>query len=303
MRMVFLFIVGLGCGPKVTPPLPEAAAPTPAPQIPKAKAVKVPELLDLTCTAQSCQVLTGSGTRELDIASLTLGPPTPATPPPDFSVTVNDNPAPLAVRWNQQIAGGWRSPFQEQIPTRTGGRVVYMRSMQAGTARIVRIGGGMRAQPAPTAPGPAAYRRWLALHPSGEQAYLAPWPHTEIIAIEPDQLLTGWRLDLEAPTLGLFIDETGTYLIGETGAEPSEDRLLDYSGGPLKVEEGQDPAGDPKMAKLPRPRGTHTIVVDLERQALVAQLPGTFQRWVPVPNAVLIATTQAVARLPLKAKP
>jgi 2-keto-3-deoxy-galactonokinase len=45
--------------------------------------------------------------------------------------------------------------------------------------------------------------------------------------------------------------------------------------------------------------GTHTIVIDLEAQTLVARLPGTYRRWVQVDGGALIATSEAVARLPL----
>jgi hypothetical protein len=302
MPLVFLIIATLGCAPKKPAPLPEDRTSAPAAQ-PRAKAVGVENLRELKCGLNGCTVWTPLGQRSLEPGTLALGALAPGTPPAEAEVILDEAPAPVDARWNQQIAAEWRSPFQEQVPTPTGGRVSYLRSMATGVARLVRFGGGMRAHPAPRAESPVAYRRWLALHPTGQQAYLAPWPHTEIIAIDPDQLLTGWRLELDAPTLGLFVDNTGRYLVGETGAEPTEDRMLDYSEAPIAVAEGVDPTGDPHIAKIPRPLGTHTIVVDLVSQVLVARLPGTYMRWVPQGESVLIATTQAVARLPLAPAP
>jgi hypothetical protein len=299
MLSVFLMVWLWGCAhpPGVT--LPAESQLTPVAQTPNAKAARVHGLVDLSCTEDGCSVLSTAGRRSLDPVSLVLGVATPEAFSPFPAVVLNEEPGATDARWNVQIAGGWRSPFQEQVPTPTGGRLTYMRSMAPGMARLVRFGGGMHAQPAPRASSPFAYRRWLALHPTGKQAYLVPWPHTEVLAVDPDRLLTGWRLDLGSPTLGLFVERTGRYLIGETGAEPSDDRLLDYSGKPIAVDDGVDPSADPHIAEIPRPMGTHTIVIDLEAQTLVARLPGTYRRWVQVDGGALIATSEAVARLPL----
>jgi len=236
----------------------------------------------------------------LDTATLQRGPALEPQAPAPIEISLNEEPAEVGARWNTQIANGWRSPFQEVIPTPKGGRVSYLRSLETDAARLMRTGGGMRAQPAPRAPGPVSYRRWLALHPTGQQAYLIPWPHHEVIALDPDSLMTGWRLDLGEPALGLFIDKTGQYLVGETGGSAESEQLLDYSGDPILADEGTDPAADPGLAEITRPEMTHTFIIDLENQVLVARLPGTYMRFIPLEDVALIATTRAIARLPLK---
>jgi len=299
MRWIWILVWASGCVGARKAPVP---APQQAPEAVArggAQAIQVSDLRDLRCTAGVCTISTATHTRSLDPATLRLGEISVGTSPGPQAVVLDENPPKIAARWNRQIAAGWRSPFQEAIPTPTDGRVSYVRSLASDRAQLLRTGGKMRAHPAPRAEGPVAYRRWLALHPTGQQAYLAPWPHTEIIALDPDRLLTGWRLDLGEPTLGLFVDPTGQYLIGESGGSTDLDRLLDFSGDPIAVPEGVDPVGDPHLAQIPRPVATHTVIVDLSKQDLVARLPGTYLRWVPLEGQVLIATTSAIARLPL----
>ena len=297
--MVILLVLILGCG-RARHKVGDTPSPPPKPPtVARAKAIEVTDLRGLSCTDGVCTLVTGAGSQVIDPVTLERGELVIGAPPEATKVTLSEGRRDIGARWNRQISAGWRSPFQEYVPTPTNGRLSYMRSLQSDSARLMRIGGKLRAQPAPHAKSPVAYRRWLALHPSGQQAYLAPWPHTEIIAVDPDRLLTGWRLDLEAPTLGLFVDATGQYLVGETGGSTDLDRLLDFSGDPIAVPDGVDPAGDPHLAEIPRPVSTHTVVIYLTQQTLVARLPGTYMRWVPVKGHVLIATTKAVGRLPL----
>ncbi len=252
----------------------------------------------LNCDTEQCVVVLGDGAWAFQPDTLELVSAAPMPELPEV-VSLSESLAPVESSWNQIVHQGWRSPFTSRIPTPDGGRLTYVRGIGSGGARVVRSGGGIRTRPAPDVLGTVAHPRWLALHQTGNQAYLVTWPHSEVIAFDPSTLATSWRADMDAPAVGLFIDPTGRYLVIETGGKAPEHQLLDYSAHPPAVPEGVDPYGDPYVAEIPRPTATHTVVVDLQSVEIALDAPGSFRAWTATPDSgALLATSKGIGRLP-----
>ena len=249
----------------------------------------------VTCAEGECFVQTADGTYPIDLATLEPGTRQETNPQPGTVISLQSSPKEVHVRWNEQIAGQWRSPFQDQIPTVQGGTLRYVRGLSMGGSRIIRTGGGILAKTAPDA-GPVAYPRSLALHPTGGEAYLIVWPDSSITGFDPTTLRTHWRMDVGAPVTGLFITADGLHLIAETGGTAPEEQLLDYDSGHLAVNEGIDPTGDPHFSQINRPIARQTLVVSIANRSVVTLVPGRYLSLHPLDSGVsLLATTDALA--------
>ena len=126
------------------------------------------------------------------------------------------------------IAKGWRSPFQTRLPSPGGGVVSYLRGLEPSSAQLMRTGSAPAIAPAPASSEPATYPGWLALHPTGREAYVLVWPGGELRAIDPVRLAEHWRLALRPGAHGLFVDPGGRYLLAEQSGAVAHDRLVDF---------------------------------------------------------------------------
>ena len=228
----------------------------------------------------------------LDPETGALGADAPLPPPvPAFA---SDSTA-LAMRWNAMIANGWRSPFQTRLPSPGGGVVSYLRGLEPSSAQLMRTGRTPAIAPAPAATEPASYPGWLALHPTGQEAYVLVWPGGELRAIDPGRLAEHWRLALRPGAHGLFVDPGGRYLLAEQAGEVAHDRFVDFDVETIGA--GGDPTGDAELALRARPPGAETVAVDLARHEAALTLDGSYVAWVPRGDAFVVATRSTIALL------
>jgi hypothetical protein len=139
----------------------------------------------------------------------------------------------------------------------------------------------------------------MALHPTGQEAYMIVWPNPDLVAFQPNSLETTWRIRLMDPAVGLFVSRNGRYLVAETGGTAPEHQLLDYEHGPLATPTGLDPISDEAIPSIRRPSATHTVVVDLAAGSVVARLPGTHTGFVANENGAVVASSNGVAVIKL----
>jgi hypothetical protein len=223
----------------------------------------------------------------LDPATGALGADAPLPPPvPAFP---SDSTA-LATRWNAMIAKGWRSPFQTRIPSPGGGVVSYLRGLEPSSAQLMRTGSAPAVAPAPASSEPATYPGWLALHPTGREAYVLVWPDGELRAIDPTRLAEHWRLALRPGAFGLFVDPGGRYLLAEQAGEVAHDRLVDFEV--VTVGACADPTGDAELALRARPPGAETVAIDLARHESALTLDGAYVAWVPRGTGSFVVATR-----------
>ena len=236
---------------------------------------------------------TGWCRASLDTATGALGAEAPLPPPvPAFPSDL----ATLAARWNTMIANGWRSPFQTRLPAPGGGVVSYLRGLAPSSAQLMRTGTAPAVAPAPSSSEPGTYPGWLALHPTGQEAYVLVWPDGELRALDPARLEARWRLALRAGAHGLFVDPGGRYLLAEQSGAVEHDRYVDFDVQTIGA--GADPTGDPELALRSRPPGAETIAVDLARHETALVLDGAYVAWVPRGDAgFIVATRTKIAAL------
>ncbi len=296
--------------------------------------IAVPDLRSLACDASTCLAIDGTTLARLDRDPLALtaigtlaqsgtlvsdggwwlvhacagaqcrAPLDPATgalgqdePLPTATPAFPSDLTTLSKRWNDMIAHGWRSPFQARIPSPTGGMVSYLRGLQPSSAQLMRTGSAPTVAPAPESSEPATYPGWLALHPTGQEAYVLVWPGGDLRALDPGRLAERWRLSLRPGAHGLFVDAGGRYLLAEQSGAVSHDLYVDYDVQTFGA--GADPTGDPELALRTRPPGAETVAVDLARHETAVALDGAFVAWVPLPDGgFLVATRQQIAILP-----
>lgn len=228
----------------------------------------------------------------LDPGTGALGADTPlAAPVPAFA----SDSAALATRWNAMIAKGWRSPFQTRLPSPGGGVVSYLRGLEPSSAQLMRTGPMPAIGPGPASTEPASYPGWLALHPTGREAYVLVWPGGELRAIDPARLTDHWRLALRPGAHGLFVDPGGRYLLAEQAGEVEHDRFVDFEV--QTVGAGADPTGDAELALRSRPPGTETVAIDLARHETALTLDGAYVAWVPRGDAGFVVATRTTIAL------
>jgi hypothetical protein len=255
------------------------------------------QVTGIACDGNDCTIRTLNGMYALDALteSVREAPPASEVAEEHRKWSVDPNPLPLAERWNLQIANSWRSPFRAEIPAPDGGSLRLVRGLTPHTSRVMRVGGKVVvARQAPT-PDNILYPRVMALHPTGQEAYMIVWPNPDMVAFKPNSLETTWRLRLEDAALGLFVSQNGRYLVAETGGSAPEHQLLDYERGPLATPTDLDPISDEAIASITRPSATHTIVVDLAGGEMVARLPGTHIGFILIDGGAVVASSQGVA--------
>ena len=237
------------------------------------------------CDGHWCRASLDPGTGALG-ADAPLPSPVPAFP--------SDSTA-LATRWNAMIAKGWRSPFQTRLPSPGGGVVSYLRGLEPSSARLMRTGPSPAIAPGPASTEPASYPGWLALHPTGQEAYVLVWPGGELRAIDPARLTDHWRLALRPGAHGLFVDPGGRYLLAEQAGEVAHDRFVDFEVETVGA--GADPTGDAELALRSRPPGTETVAIDLARHETALTLDGAYVAWVPRGDAGFVVATRSTIAL------
>lgn len=242
------------------------------------------------CEARWCSA-------SLDPETATLGAAAPLPPPvPAFP----SDSATLATRWNAMIAKGWRSPFQTRLPSPGGGVVSYLRGLEPASAQLMRTGSTPAIAPAPASSEPATYPGWLALHPTGREAYVLVWPGGELRAIDPARLAEHWRLALRPGAHGLFVDPGGRYLVAEQAGAVTHDRFVDFDVETVGA--GADPTGDAELALRARPPGAETVVIDLARHEIALTLDGAYVAWVPRGDVGFVVATRTTIAL-LRSEP
>jgi hypothetical protein len=259
----------------------------------------VADVKDVSCDENGCIVVTQEGTFTLGINSMSLTPVDSSLGSGTQSSGTPENqetPA-LQEQWNAQISNGWRSPFRREIPAVGGGQMRMVRGLTPGTSRILRTGGGLQTRPAPD-PSHLSYPRTLALHPTGQEAYLIVWPNSLLTAFSAKTLDTTWNLDLQGSAVGLFVTKEGRYLLAETGGEAPSEQLLDYESDPIAAPPGTDPIDNRLFPLYERPQATHTVVVDLSLGDVIARLPGPAAGMSSTPQGILVASTQALSWIP-----
>ncbi|MFN7142878.1 MAG: hypothetical protein ACK4YP_03815, partial [Myxococcota bacterium] len=109
-----------------------------------------------------------------------LGPDgAPGAPVPiDVPAPLTGDPLPLAeaaeaftAAWNRGVAEGWRSGFLPLVVGPGGGRITWLRGLD-GAGQLVRTGAGSRTARLGAASSSVSYPAWLAMHPTGVEAYL-----------------------------------------------------------------------------------------------------------------------------------
>lgn len=283
----------LGCGPK--PGSTDAAAGTKDDTQPLATVHPLNQVTSLQCEPTLCEVSTMTGSVQF---SPVTGPAEeiPAPPRPVLDPwPVNPQAPNLNTLWNESVANRWRSPFRPEIPAPDGGILRTNRGVTPGTSRVVRLGGSVVTARIGLDPGPTAYPNTLALHPTGQEAYLIVWPNPDLIAFNARTLQTTWRVQLGAPALGLFLSADGRYLVAELDGEASEHQLLDYEPAARVAPDGVDPNADASLTWLARPTAKQTALVDLTIGKVVALLPGKAVGFSLIDKGAVIASEAGIA--------
>ena len=258
----------------------------------------LPKVVSLDCEDKICTIRTPTSEHRLDVTNSQM---TEVETPNSQKNTetevwpLEENPDPLGEQWNRQISQTWRSPFRREIPSPDGGSLRMIRGLSEHTSRIMRVGGKVVVARQAPPPDGLLYPRIMALHPTGQEAYLIVWPNPDLIAFQPNSLETNWRIRLGAPALGLFVSENGRFLVAETGGVAPEEQLLDYEGNLIDVPIDQDPISDQALAFMNRPSATHTMVIDLALGSPVARLPGRFIGFEPTKSGAVVASTDGVS--------
>ena len=161
----------------------------------------------------------------------------------------------------------------------------------------MRVGGKVVVARQAPPPEQILYPRVLALHPTGQEAYLIVWPNPDLIAFQPNSLETNWRIRLDGAAVGLFVSENGRYLLAELDGVAPEEQLLDYEGFPVAVPAGSDPISDEAIASLNRPTAQYTVVIDLAEGTTVARLPGPYVGFHLTKKGAVVASKHGVSIL------
>ena len=144
---------------------------------------------------------------------------------------------------------------------------------------------------------PVSWPAWLALHPTGVEAYLVVWPGPVIRAFDPGTLEIRWTLAVEGAARGLFVDPGGRWLLLAVGTSET-DRLLDWPILPPSAEPGADPNRDEVLRLLPAPPSDEVVVVDLATHTVAARARGSYRRFLPLDRPVLATDREVVFLTP-----
>lgn len=229
----------------------------------------------------------------------------PSTPIASVAPALEDQSPPLAedakrytAWWNAAIANRWRAGFR-RVVVGPGDAVVSWSRGGEGVGQLVRSGARPSFARVPAPDAPVSYPAWLALHPTGTEGYLLPWPATTVTAFDPVALTTRWTAALGGAGVGLFVDAGGRWLLAEVGDGDVGDRWLDWPVPALPDAPAADPFRDEVLRASPRPPATHTVVVDLSAHSVVARVPGRHRRFLGRPDGGwLLATDREVLLFP-----
>jgi hypothetical protein len=272
--------------------------------------IPMPGLRDVACDeAAGCVALAGD--RLVDLRTLApVGDPVPA----DHDVVARvgdtwvtsrapvpetvDEPPPLAeeteqfrLQHNRAVANGWRAAFS-RILVLPNGLVTWARGTE-GTGQLVRTAGSVAFVRIPAASSPVSYPAWLALHPTGMEAYLLPWPSDTLTAFDPGRLATRWSLALGGAGVGLFVDGDGRWLLAQVGTDDT-DRFVDWPLPAFVADTATDPLADERVRAFPRPPAQSTVLVDLSRQDVAVRVAGAFRGWASMGASRVLATDREV---------
>lgn len=233
--------------------------------------------------------------RALTLDPPALGEPSPAPALPaltdEFGALDVEARAFTAV-FNQGTRNRWRTGFSRLVVGPGGGLITWVRG-SGGAGQLMRVGAGSTFVRVPAAESPVSYPAWLALHPTGAEVYLLPWPTTVLTAVDPMTLRTRWTVALEGAGRGLFLDESGRWLLAEVGSGTSE-TYVDWPI-PRPAEGPLDPFRDEVQRALPRPAAVEVVVIDVATKRVAVRAGGTFRRWLALADGRrLLATDREV---------
>ena len=226
--------------------------------------------------------------------------PTPIAAP---VVTLEESPLPLfdfadafTAAWNRGLREGWRGGFHRVVVGPGGGRITWLRGLD-GAGQLVRAGSGSRTVRLGAATSAVSWPGWLAMHPTGAEAYLVAWPAAVVRGFDPTTLEVRWSLPMDGPAQGLFVDPGGRWLVVATGPEGTE-RFVDWPTPLPEPGAAADPARDEVLRRLDRPPIDTVLVIDLATQSVVARARGAYRRFLPLERPVLATDREVVFLVP-----
>ncbi|MES2641794.1 MAG: hypothetical protein V4850_20035 [Myxococcota bacterium] len=225
----------------------------------------------------------------------TVGPPSPGSPPPPLeedAPSLGTAAIEFGAAWNAGMAAGWRSGFHRVIVGPGSGRITWLRGID-GAGQLVRVGNGSRTVRLGAATASVSWPGWLALHPSGVEAYLVAWPSPLVRAFDPNTLDIRWTLPVDGAARGLFVDPGGRWLLVAVGPGTT-DRFVEWPLPSLTVPPTTDLSRDEVLRTLEHPPMDAVLVIDLATQAVVARAEGELRRFLPLSERPLLATDREV---------
>ncbi|MFN7145791.1 MAG: hypothetical protein ACK4YP_18595, partial [Myxococcota bacterium] len=166
-----------------------------------------------------------------------------------------------------------------------------------GADQLVRTGAGSRTARLGAASSSVSYPAWLAMHPTGVEAYLVAWPAPVVRAFDPGTLEVRWTLPVDGAAQGLFVDAGGRWLVVGIGPATTE-RFADWPVLRPDPAAPLDPFRDEVLRALDRPPVDEVLVIDLAAQAVVARAKGVFRRFLPLQRPVLATDREVVFLVP-----
>lgn len=212
--------------------------------------------------------------------------------PPGFG----DDALRFAAAWNKGVAAGWRSGFHRVIVGPGEGRITWLRGMDGG-GQLLRSGGGSRSVRLGGAASAVSFPGWLALHPTGVEAYLVAWPSPLVRAFDPGTLDIRWTLAVEGAARGLFVDPGGRWLVVVVGSTET-DRSLDWPIPAPVADAPADPNRDELLRTVPGPPQTEVVVIDLALHVVAARARGSYRRFLPLDRPLLATDREVVTFQP-----
>jgi len=224
--------------------------------------------------------------------------PAPVEPVGPDSAAAEQSPLQAEMRaWKEIFELERRLPFRRRVPAIDNGLVSFLRGSDAGSARLMRVGGPTRSVPVRGTAHPSTCEGLLAPHPSGRELYMVVWPEPALVAYDALSLEKRWTLALPQPAQGLFVDPGGRFLLLSLTAAPEDGRLGDHPAVTLSSSPVADALLASKALPPDGPQATGVLLADLGPPEIVVQLEGAFRGWVAAAGGYLLATDQELVRL------